>query len=416
VSNIIPIVVFQHAQDAADLHALRTRLLNSPSSRLENLQRFDDRLAAHIDGLAVAGTAAIPICDAALSPLSPASLFTATVHAINIQAVELLRRLVLLAESDPKAAKGLVSAFGWTEQPKLRGIVAGFLRSSRPFERLLGFKICAMHRVLPPNLRETILEDENPAVRARALQLAGELGYKDMLPVCVRMLDDPDVVLRFWAAWAATLLGNRQIALEHLGQRDELPKSLQSRALLTLLLASTPQNAHSLLQQLAGKAEHLRSVIRGSGLAGNPFYVTWLIGHMSEPQTARLAGEAFSLITGLEIAALQWVRKPEGVESGPTDDPDAAEVELPEDEGLPWPDYERIAAWWQQHQGRFTPGTRYFLGAPVNLEQCRKVLAEGTQRQRMLSAHHCCILEPGTALFEWRAPAARQRRQLAAMA
>ena len=30
----------------------------------------------------------------------------------------------------------------------------------------------------------------------------------------------------------------------------------------------------------------------------------WLIGHMAKPETARLAGEAFTLITGADLDAL----------------------------------------------------------------------------------------------------------------
>jgi uncharacterized protein (TIGR02270 family) len=88
---------------------------------------------------------------------------------------------------------------------------------------------------------------------------------------------------------------------------------------------------------------------------------------------------------------------------------------MDEDEGLPWPDPERIAKWWQANGGRFEAGTRYFLGAPVTRENCLRALKEGFQRQRILAAHYLCLLEPGTVLFEWRAPAFRQQRLLATM-
>jgi hypothetical protein len=124
VTDIIPLVVFQHSQDAADLHAIRTRLVASGSSRLHHLQRFDERLAAHIDGLIVAGSAAVEFCDAALARLTPGALFTATVLAIETRSASHLTRLLSLAEAAPEAQSGLVSAFGWVEQIQLRGTVA----------------------------------------------------------------------------------------------------------------------------------------------------------------------------------------------------------------------------------------------------------------------------------------------------
>jgi uncharacterized protein (TIGR02270 family) len=88
---------------------------------------------------------------------------------------------------------------------------------------------------------------------------------------------------------------------------------------------------------------------------------------------------------------------------------------MDQDDGLPFPNSERISRWWDANVGRFSPGTRYFLGAPLSRETALTALKEGFQRQRILAAHYLCLLEPGTVLFEWRAPAPRQQRLLAAM-
>ena len=94
-----------------------------------------------------------------------------------------------------------------------------------------------------------------------------------------------------------------------------------------------------MLQQLAQDKRHVRSLVRAIGVAGDPFYVPWLIKQMDEPALARLAGEAFSLITGLDLAYLDLERKPpEGVDFGPNDDPDDDNVAMDEDDSLPWPD------------------------------------------------------------------------------
>jgi len=70
---------------------------------------------------------------------------------------------------------------------------------------------------------------------------------------------------------------------------------------------------------------------------------------MSHGTLARLAGEAFSMITGADLAALDLERKPpEGLHTGPSDAP------ADEDDSLPWPDRERVLRWWQARAAGFT--------------------------------------------------------------
>ena len=172
--------------------------------------------------------------------------------------------------------------------------------------------------------------------------------------------------------------------------------------------------SHTALEDRGREPGSLRWLIQGSGIAGDPGYVPWLIKHMGNETTARLAGEAFSLITGADLALQDLERKPpKTFESGPTIDPDDLNVQMDPDEGLPWPDPERIEKWWSANGGRLRAGTRCFMGAPVTREHCIGVLKNGYQRQRILAAHYLCILQPGIPLFNTSAPAWRQQRLLA---
>jgi hypothetical protein len=86
------------------------------------------------------------------------------------------------------------------------------------------------------------------------------------------------------------------------------------------------------------------------------------------------------------------------------------------DDSLPWPDPAKIKAWWDANTPRFSEGVRHFMGEPVNLQNCRQVLREGYQRQRVAAAEYLCLLQPGTHLFPTSAPAWRQERWLSKMA
>ena len=190
----------------------------------------------------------------------------------------------------------------------------------------------------------------------------------------------------------------------------------KARAFRLVLQSLSVSAGHDILRGMARDQQQLRWVIQGSGLVGDVTYVTWLIGHMRRDDTCRLAGEAFSLVTGVDFTHADfWRQPPASVETGPDDDPDHPNVDIAWDEGLPWPDSERVQRWWDANASRFEAGARYFMSAPVIREQCIDVLKNGYQRQRILAAHYLCLLNPGTPLFNTSAPAWRQQRLLADM-
>ncbi len=175
--------------------------------------------------------------------------------------------------------------------------------------------------------------------------------------------------------------------------------------------------AHEMLRELSHEPADYRWLIQGTGIVGDIAYVGWLVDHLRDEKTARLAGESFSLITGVDLAPADLERaRPENFESGPNDEAGRSRTSTwtqttaflgrtrrrSKSGGLPT----RTAS---------KKGTRYFMGKPVTREHCIDVLKNGYQRQRILAAHYLCLLDPGTPLFNTSAPAWRQQRLLAAM-
>jgi uncharacterized protein (TIGR02270 family) len=415
----IPDVLRQHVDDTAAIHLLRTRLSAAPNANLHDLEWSDERIAANLDGLAIAGEHAWPLCEMALDPVSAGALFTATVRAMDTTdrgRLDRLYRLFELAEAVPDSRSGLTSALGWLDPPQLEGLVVGMLGARLAFTRMIGVTVCALHRVDPGLVSASRILDDSPMVRGRALRTAGEIGCDEAVPICSAAIRDDDPACAFWAAWSSVLLGNRGIALEVLTDSALNAGLHQPRAFRLALQAMNTSAAHEILRQLAKDPGQLRWLIQGSGIAGDSVYVPWLIKHMSDENTARLAGEAFSLMTGVDLAASKLDNEqPKDFQSGPNDDPADPNVDMDPDEGLPWPDVAKIEAWWGANSSRFQNGARYFMGASVNREHCIDVLKNGYQRQRILAAHYLCLLEPGTPLFNTSAPAWRQQRLLAKM-
>jgi uncharacterized protein (TIGR02270 family) len=415
---IVKPVIEQHAADAAILHATRTRLTQAPHVTLAHLRRFDMRLAAHLDGLKIAGQEGSSMLLATLDDPSPSALFTATVNTIEQAQPQKLSHLLALAQSVQESQPGLRSAFGWVEAAALRGQVASLLNAADPFHRTVGIAAAAMHRVDPGIVRARQFEDADATVRARVFRTAGELGMREFVSTLAAIVQaETDPACRFWAAWSAVLLGDRQRALEFIHATAMQEGPFRQRAWVLALLAMPSSAVIDSLRSLAADPAQKRWAVRAVGLLGNPSYIPWLIEQMSNDALARVAAESFSLITGADLALLDLERRPpEHDPSGPNDDPNDPRTDIGEDEDLPWPEVERIQAWWQRHQPQFEPNVRHFVGAPVTREHCIEVLRTGYQRQRILAAHHLCLLEPGSVLFEWRAPAWRQAQALAALA
>src|SRR4051812_8319610 len=121
---------------------------------------------------------------------------------------------------------------------------------------------------------------------------------------------------------------------------------------------------------------------------------------MEDLKLTRLAGDSFSFITGLDLAYLDLERKPpEGIELGPNDNPEDEDVAMHADDGLPWPEPVKIQNWCDTNKLNFQSGVRYFMGEPVNIDNCKRVLREGYQRQRIAAALYLSLLQPGTPLF-----------------
>lgn len=425
----ISVVVSLHAGESLHLHHVRSVLLDCPEIQLHRLQRLDDRIATHLDGLTVAGEAGLKLCIEALASPAAGAVFTMAALSLESRDPVALQRLFAIVESEPDAARGLLSAFGWVSAQTLQGTIRTLLTSTDSAHQTVALAACAMHRVDPGDALVTALAATDERLRHRALRVAGEVGRIDLLE---QMLDDchaEDEASRFWAARSALLLGDRSgTAVAALTPFAEDTQALSDAAAELLLKTLDLGPAHQHLRHWAIQANEpgpagltaLRRLIRRCGILGDPQYIPWLIGQMSDLRFCRLAGESFSRVTGADLAALDLERKPpegagDGLYGGPNDDPEDDNVAMDEDDGLPWPDPDRVQAWWQANQARFPAGQRFFVGAPPSPTQALKVLREGYQRQRIAAAQWACILTPGTKLFPTAAPAWRQQRWLAEM-
>ena len=410
---VIESIVEQHAEEAAFLWILRDAAVQAPHYSLNDLADIDERVEAHIDGLRVAGEAGWSFCADALAQEEPGEVFAAAVLAFESGQDQRIKMVLEAGARDLELSRGLISALGWLRFDQVKEHIDQLLRSLTPELRRIGIAASAVHRQDPGPALVDALNDEDTFLKARAIRAVGELGRIDLLSMLKNQLAAEDKDCQFWAGWSAVLLGDRGEALEFLKTfaTSESP-FLESAFNLTLRVMNNT-STQNWLKEMSQQPDWLRYTVIGAGVAGDPVRIPWIIEHMEVPELARVAGEAFTMITGVDIAYEdlegEW---PKGFEAGPTESPEDEDVEMDSDEDLPWPDAQLIAEWWAKNKAAFRNGTRYLLGQPISPEHLQEALRKGFQRQRAAAALELAILQPGQPLFEVRAPGFRQKQIL----
>jgi uncharacterized protein (TIGR02270 family) len=411
---ILPVIIEQHAEEAAFLWLLRDAAVRQPHYSLADLAKLDNRVEAHLDGLRIAGDPGWEICAKALEKGEAGEVFAAAVLAFESAQPARIQKVVKVGTASPEPLRGLVSALGWLTYPQVEKPINKFLADESPVLRRVGLAATALHRFHPHLPLLAALADSDPLLKARALRAVGELGLVDFLPTLRQSFGAADEGCRFWAAWSATLVAGDRGALAVLLALVQSRSPWRERALQLAFRRLEPSAAKAWQRQLSHDPNHLRLAVIGAGATGDPEWVPWLIEHMKDPPLARVAGEAFTMITGADLAYEDLERgKPEGFEAGPTENPEDEDVAMDPDDNLPWPNPEAVARWWMRRQGNFHNGTRYLLGQPINVNFARDVLRKGRQRQRAAAALELAIRQPGQGLFEVRAPGFRQQQLLA---
>jgi len=410
---VIESIVEQHAEEAAFLWILRDVAVQEPHYSLKDLADIDERVEAHIDGLRIAGEAGWSFCADALTQEEPGEVFAAAVLAFESEQDQRIKMVLEVAATELELSRGLISALGWLRFDQVQEHIDQLLRSLTPELRRIGIAASAVHRQDPGPMLINALNDEDTFLKARAIRAAGELGRIDLLSMLKNQLVAKDKDCRFWAGWSAVLLGDRGEALEFLKTLATSESPFQESALNLTLRVMDNTSAQNWLKEMSQQPDWLRYTVIGAGVAGDPIHIPWIIEHMEVPELARVAGDAFTMITGVDIdyedLEGEW---PKGFESGPTESPEDEDVEMDSDEDLPWPDAQLIVEWWAKNKAAFRNGTQYLLGQPIFPEPLNKVIRTGFQRQRAAAALELAILQPGQPLFEVRAPGFRQKQIL----
>lgn len=397
----------QFVTEASFLWLLRSLAVDQSHYTVEDIAEIEQRINAQLDGLMTSVDVGWESCVAALELGEPGEIFTAMVVALRSHETSKIQTAVEHGLANERAFGGLVSALGWLPEHIVEPWISKFLSGKDMKHKYLGVAACSVRRIDPGEMLTTILKREDcrqhGKLYARTLRLIGELRRQDLMPFLQAALVESNTDIVFWAAWSSILLGQvaevkhlRKIVL-HRGPYQEWAIQLAFRVLGV-------DAGREWISAMSKDKTQVRSVINATGVLGDPHAVNWLISKMTDPLLARLAGEAFTLITGVDLDKHQLSGAvPNEHALIPNDDAADAHVGMDEDENLPWPDVVKVTALWRNHGQNFIVGRRYFLGKPISADWLKSKITSGTQRQRHAAAMELALLDPQSRLINTRA-------------
>jgi uncharacterized protein (TIGR02270 family) len=380
---LIPEIIFRHIDDAAFFWQQRNLKVHTPSAYPKEIDALDQRIKVHMNGIFAAGSAAWPIILEALALTCRASeIFVATSAALALTENEKHIQFLLNKITDAELLKsGFLSACAWYDKTRVYPVLKRMIASGSEQHSDIAIAACALRRIDPGESLLLRLESKDTLPLPKVLRDIGESGLTIYQPQLRAFLGHGQLHIQFWAARSLVLMGDRGQAFQFLCDiAENAQHSWQGRALMLVMRILPFDQALQLVSQVHKSGSQPRfEIIAACSELGAIETMDWLIQQMAVPDTAMIAGEAFTRITGLDLKenALHTERTPENNTSVNTENTESDQ---------PLPDAEKVAQWWQTHQSEFKPGQRYLLGQPLDQTQLQYALNNGTQKIRHSAA------------------------------
>jgi uncharacterized protein (TIGR02270 family) len=380
----------------------------------------EERLLGSLDGIRAAGAAAY---DSLIGPaLDADDPFRATAAAY-----------ILAVAGDRRGGEALAAAVRQTKIERLP-----------IFRRALEL---APAQAMIGHVEPSIAETSSAEVAALLLDVAS-FQQRDILEQARRAAGDPNPILQ--ASGLRALRSSRadlglDLVEHHLGSADHSvrqaaietgllggapaawaccreivssPEPKSDRPLLFVALLGSDADVRGLVA-LLGDASAKKGSLFALGFAGTRMAADACLEAAKDDDLAKLAGEAFCAIVGLDLVkegmVLSDPARPDEPIPFEEEDLDADIVPKPEDL-LPRPDPTRLAVWWEGHRRLFAANERYVGGARADLAGLQKALEHGPTRRRHAIAAELAVRSGGRYRVETRAFCADQQRQMGTFA
>ncbi|MCH9681519.1 MAG: hypothetical protein K0V04_08805, partial [Deltaproteobacteria bacterium] len=431
MSRVLWNVVETHLDEGACIFSQWCAAMDSPRLRLSDVARGPERrLFAHVHGLRVGGDEVfervlMPLLDAP-NRADPDRLSVAVMVAL-LQGKRNTALAPVLWDWGPTVREATVRACRAVADPVVdRWACEVLTKGASPDQVTSLLELVATRRV-PSRPLLSALHGDKAALLCAASRAARRPTQALHAGAIDHLLDHDDADVRDEALVTSLCLGSP------LGQRwcRQLARSQEyctPQVLELLALAGGPADHETVVDALRWK-DRRPAAIRALGLSGNVEVVEPLLGLLEgdggdDDSTARLAGEALSLITGIDLddPALQDDSPSVGIEQEAADalpslwddDLEANLVPGPERE-LPRPAPAAVRTWWGHNRGRFSTQRRYLAGVDRYPHGVLHQLEKGRMRHRHALALSLELRTGGRRQIATRARTDMQRTQLDAL-
>ncbi len=281
-----PMIVRQHAEDAAFLFVQRAKEVRGHDLAEIDLGRRDQRLEANIAGLLAAGQTGWDIV-AGQATEFPGAGEAFAAGALAIANGEHVAEAISLSMLSPFGAKGLSGALAWSDFALLKPYLSSWHAAADPALRQLALIVMSHHRHDPEQRLQSYFGDADPGIRSRAARLAFEHGRVDAVPQLQALAIDDGT--GFWARMALARLGYGAEPLEFHAKNPDDPNAGPA---LDMRLIARPDEAKACLARLMQRPETEGLALSRAGLLGDRSILPWLIRQMQDPASAECAGFA----------------------------------------------------------------------------------------------------------------------------
>jgi uncharacterized protein (TIGR02270 family) len=227
------------------------------------------------------------------------------------------------------------------------------------------------------------------------LRLIGELKRHDLAHELAKAQQHKHKDVVFWANWSALMLGD-QSSLPGLEAYAMEPGPFQSRAIAIAFRCLHQSASWEWINKLVNQPGQTAQTIIALSVLGDPHGINWLLARMEEPIHAKIAGYAFTTITGVDLAHEGLTHSTAATDDIALDENDDIDSEIPVVTGyenLPFPHAQKVTQHWQKIRRGFEAGQRYFLGQRINPSLLNHAINNGTQGQRLDAALEYALLD-----------------------
>lgn len=403
---VIGPLLVRHADDAAFYWAQLESGARSYHWRFDDQFRTENLLAAHLDGLAVAGLPGFLQSVATFDRWKKSgNLFTCVYLASKAGLSDQLDTLIERVQSQPDGlVRGLVSAMLHLPQDQAFALISAWsAMPAKPVQLVAALRVVALrgsvaHAALACELG-VYFKHADLHIRAAACRAARTAQDQTAaLDLLGQALLDGELQVRAEAGIACLHTGLAAQAVAVLVPclreqaagfdkstgwfRQQAYRRLErwGRQLAQALPIGAPEFAE-LLHHLPARIA-LTMVLAHGDLA----YLPFVLDKMRDPGVSRYAGWVWQTLSGVGLAGMGWTMDEDDsgllAPSGPV-----TQARLDADNGLPEPDHGAIAAYMASQPFGALQGSRVLLGRHNDLASALALLKDAPQCLRALAAH-----------------------------